>query len=167
METITNVTIEMCVKVAKMLEFDQAKTIELKLFVKLHNIGLLTMEMIAKETFVQHVKRDASIVEKHIESGHRIASSIAELSGISDYILHHHAHWDGTGYPKNVSGYQIPIQSRILLIADFVARAMGGRLYKNRLSIKETVVELDKNKGTLFDPELVQLFKKILHNKQD
>ncbi len=76
-------------------------------------------------------------MKKHPEIGYRIAMSSPEFAPIAPYILCHHERWDGTGYPMELSGENIPLLSRILAVADAYDAMTEDRVYKKTMSKEE------------------------------
>ncbi len=97
-------------------------------------------------------------IRRHPEIGYRIAESCRELAPISEAILGHHERWDGTGYPLNWKGHEIPLISRIFSIADAYDLMTHGRIYKSPLERQAVLQELKGGAGRQFDPELVKIF---------
>ncbi len=101
-------------------------------------------------------------MRKHCDIGHRIAQSSANLTHISEYILKHHEWWNGAGYPLGLSGEDIPLESRIMAIADAYEAMTAGRPHRKAISRKKALQELKECAGRQFDPELVATFVKIV-----
>src|SRR4029079_8808598 len=76
---------------------------------------------------------------------------------IQDSVRHHHERWDGQGYPKGVAGKHIPLGARIILIADTIDAMTTDRPYRKRLPLDLVIAELQKCKGTQFDPQLIDV----------
>ena len=72
---------------------------------------------------------------------------------------HHHERWDGTGYPEQKSGGEIPLGARILFVADAYDAMTTDRVYRGRLSHDRAIAELERCAGTQFDPDVVAAFK--------
>jgi HD-GYP domain-containing protein (c-di-GMP phosphodiesterase class II) len=77
-------------------------------------------------------------------------------------ILHHHEKYDGSGYPDGLKGEQIPLESRILSIADSFAAMTSARIYSRILTWEAAVQEIKNGAGTQFDPRLVDVFLKVV-----
>ena len=107
-------------------------------------------------------KDEWEIMHQHAEKGYRIARSSTDLSGIADLILKHHERWDGSGYPLGISGEEIPAECRILSIVDAFDAMTNDQPYRKAMKKKEAVIELQKNAGTQFDPDLVPVFLSVL-----
>ncbi len=102
--------------------------------------------------------REWEVVRRHPETGFRILSASNEFIDISGAILEHHEHWDGSGYPRGISGGAISLQARIIAVADAFDAMTSSRSYKRPMSIKQAVSELERCAGTHFDPSIVCVF---------
>ncbi|MBD3257834.1 hypothetical protein GF377_05325, partial [candidate division GN15 bacterium] len=80
------------------------------------------------------------------------------------YIIAHHERYDGHGYPEGLKGEEIPIEGRLLAVADTFDAIMSDRPYRKGAELKVAVSELVNNAGKQFDPKVVQLFIDILRN---
>ncbi len=128
------------------------------LFAKYHDIGKVgVMEEILFKPGLLDANEKEKII-RHCEIGYRIAQATSELSPIADWILKHHEWWNGEGYPLGLKGEEIPIECRILAIADAYDAMTNYRPYSNEVSPAEALAELKRWAGTQFDPVLTKLF---------
>ena len=103
-------------------------------------------------------KKEYEIIKSHSEIGQKIISRIKGLENVGNIILHHHERWDGKGYPSRLKEKEIPILSRIITITDSFDAIISKRPYKKAMSIDFALSELKKNRGSQFDPKLVDIF---------
>jgi HD-GYP domain-containing protein (c-di-GMP phosphodiesterase class II) len=80
-------------------------------------------------------------------------------------VLQHHEKMDGSGYPQGLSGEDILLEARILAVADVIEAMSSHRPYRPALGIEKASEELTENKGTLYDPDVVDAFLRLFNNK--
>lgn len=107
--------------------------------------------------------REETLVREHPLKGTLFIVGIENLSHIVPVILHHHERWDGNGYPGRLKGEQIPLHARIVCIADAFDAMMTNRSYRAGLDKESAILEMTKEKGTQFDPFLVDVFIECLN----
>jgi HD-GYP domain-containing protein (c-di-GMP phosphodiesterase class II) len=83
---------------------------------------------------------------------------IGSLRRALDCVLHHHERWDGDGYPDALSGDEIPLEARILAIADAYDAMTTDRPYRSAISHEEAVAEVERCAGAQFDPVIAEVF---------
>jgi diguanylate cyclase (GGDEF)-like protein/PAS domain S-box-containing protein/putative nucleotidyltransferase with HDIG domain len=107
-------------------------------------------------------------IKKHPEAGWRILSSAREFSDLAKEILYHHERWDGRGYPAGLTGADIPVEARIIAVADAYDAMTSARPYRDTLKKQDALAELQKSSGTQFDPDIVAVFlEKVLQGIKD
>jgi HD-GYP domain-containing protein (c-di-GMP phosphodiesterase class II) len=107
-------------------------------------------------------EEDWEAIKAHPKLGANIVGNIPNLVPCVNSILYHHERWDGGGYPKGLKGEEIPIEARILAIADSFDAMTSARPYRPALSQEEAVKELRQGAGVQFDPKLVEAFIGII-----
>lgn len=148
----------LCEKVGKALGLSEAEIQELKTAGLLHDIGKIAINENILNKAGKLNEEEKEEINNHPEIGHRILCSVNDMSDIAEYVLSHHERWDGRGYPRGLKGEEIPIQARILAIADAYDAITSERSYRSALPAEFAIKELRNNKGTQFDPELVEIF---------
>jgi diguanylate cyclase (GGDEF)-like protein/PAS domain S-box-containing protein len=135
---------------------------ELELLSALHDIGKIGVEDHILNKPAKLSKDEWIKMKKHSEIGYRIAMSSPELMSIAYYILTHHEHWDGGGYPQGLSGERIPLLSRILSVVDSYDAMTEDRPYRRGVSIPKALEEIRNNIGSQFDPNIAKLFIELM-----
>jgi HD-GYP domain-containing protein (c-di-GMP phosphodiesterase class II) len=97
-------------------------------------------------------------MRRHCEIGHRIALTSPDLAPIADWILKHQEWWNGSGYPLGEAGEAIPLECRILAVADAYDAMTSDRPYRKAMKHEDAIAELKKFAGSQFDPRLVEVF---------
>jgi len=149
-------------KFANALELPERTQHELKLLARFHDIGKVGVDdsILFKKGPLN--PEEIHQMRRHCEIGNRIAFSAPELVLVADWILKHHEWWNGDGYPMKLIGDDIPLECRILSIADAYDAMTSDRPYRSPMSPEEAVAELRQAAGTQFDPLLVEKFIELL-----
>src|SRR4051812_29328268 len=140
--------------IAGALGFDDARVERIRLAGILHDIGKIGIP-----DWILHKpgpldESEWAEVRKHPEMGARIAAS-AKLDDISEWILYHHERIDGSGYPSRLPGAKIPIEAKILAVADAYEAMTAERVYKPAMPAAEAERELHEQSGLQFDADVV------------
>ncbi len=107
---------------------------------------------------------ERAIVETHAEEGHRLVrgSSSSILDMAATIALSHQEKWDGTGYPRGLKGEAIPIEGRIVAVADVFDALTSDRVYRKAFAVEEAVQMMREQRGRHFDPVLLDAFMEVL-----
>ncbi len=137
----------------------------LRLLCRYHDIGMLASADELKLIRVSPATRRAVTPMQHMAVGYRIARSVSEIHPIADYILSHHEHWDGSGYPNQQEGTEIPYLSRLVSIFDAIEGMLSLNARANRPSFCEVLDSIEACAGKQYDPEIVESIVTRLRGK--
>lgn len=153
---------EYALDLGRRLKFRDEKLINLERAALLHDIGKIGLkdEILHKKGKLSNEEYD--LIKKHEIESVKILEPIEFLKRILPGILHHHEHFDGSGYPHGLRGDMIPVESRIIAIADTFDAMTTGRGYNNPLDKNEAIINLRACAGKQLDPGLVEEFIKVL-----
>jgi len=130
----------------------------------LHDIGKIsTPDSVLLKPF-KLTQNEYKIIQEHVTSSYDILASIPMYKELADVIVCHHERYDGKGYPRGISGDEIPLLSQIMIVADSFDAMVTNRIYKGRKSVLEAIDELKNCSGTQFHPIIVRSAEKALKN---
>ncbi|MEN6419072.1 MAG: HD domain-containing phosphohydrolase [Clostridiaceae bacterium] len=147
-----------CLQVARILGVSAKELDEMTLFAMLHDIGKVGVNDSVLQKPGPLTDEEWNEMKKHPEIGFRIAQNNLDLAPVAEYILCHHERWDGNGYPRGMSGEEIPLLSRILAVVDAFDAMTSERVYRKAISREEAAAELVRCAGKQFDPAIVRVF---------
>jgi HD-GYP domain-containing protein (c-di-GMP phosphodiesterase class II) len=156
---------ELCQRIGVAMGLSETEINKLKVSGLLHDIGKIAIEEQVLNKPGRLTDQEWNEIKRHPDIGYRILSSSLEMMEIVQYILFHHERFDGTGYPRGLKREEIPLLSRIIAVADAYDAMTNARTYKKALDKDAAIKELIQNKGTQFDPHIVDVFiEKVLNN---
>lgn len=133
---------------------EKTKLKNIRLSGLLHDIGKIHIsdEILTKPE--QLTEKEFEVVKSHTTIGAQMVEKVEGLEGLKCGVLYHHERWDGKGYPKGSQGLEIPLEARILAVADAFDAMTSTRAYRRGLSFNEAYSQVMNNLGTQFDPHL-------------
>ncbi len=134
---------------------------DLCLLAQVHDLGKVGIPDYILQKAGPLTPEEWAIMHRHPEIGYRIANSCPDLSAVAKLILHHHEWWNGEGYPMGLKHEEIPVECRILSLADAFDAMTSGRPYSRAKSTHEALTEINRCSGIQFDPEMVKEFLQI------
>lgn len=158
---------EFCRRVGEKINLSPLQLSNLDLLAQVHNLGKVAIpnRLLFKEGPLAEKERQA--IRQHPEKGYRIALFSEELSGLADLILKHHERWDGSGYPLGLKKTEIPVECRILTVADAYDAMTSDRPYCKAMHQKKALKELERCAGSQFDTELVEAFSEVVERRPE
>jgi len=144
--------------VAEKLELDPRRRVELLFASLLHDDGKIGVseEILLKPA--ELTSEELGEVRRHPAFGARLIEQVPALEPIAPAIRHHHERFDGAGYPEELEGTDIPLEARILAVADSFAAMIEERPYSPAMTEEDACRELERCAGTQFDPDVVEAF---------
>lgn len=145
--------------IAKRMNLPKAEVDKLKIAMLLYDIGntMMPKDIMKKAAPLNNTEKKA--IQKHpVVGAQEILKPIDSVSNIIPIIEHHHENWDGSGYPNNIKGNEIPITSQIILIVDSYFAMISYRPYRKAYTIDEAIEEIKTNSNKKYSPELVEAF---------
>ena len=150
---------ELACRIGRRLGLSDRALADLTHAARLHDIGkvgvpdavLLKPDSLSSEEW--------KVMQGHCSWGANLLQRIPGLERVARIVRHHHERIDGSGYPDGLADDEIPIESRILGVADAFAAMSENRPYRPRLAVEEVATELSRGAGTQFDPEVVEVLR--------
>ncbi len=151
-----------CVLIGKKLNLGEEELYILEYASAMHDIGKMAIadEILLKPGRLTPEER--KVMEKHAALGAQILNNPTSdiMKEARDISLYHHEKWDGTGYPHQLKGKNIPLNARIVAVADVFDALISKRCYKEAMSADKAIAIILEGSGTHFDPQCVEAFKK-------
>lgn len=143
---------------ARRLGWVGPKLEELRLGGSLHDVGKLSLSdsVLSKAGALE--PHEMAEMRRHPAEGVRLIAGIERFRPALPYVLFHHERWDGGGYPTGRRAYDIPLEARILTLADSFDAMISTRPYRPALPVEVALDEVERGAGSQFDPVLAQLF---------
>lgn len=148
--------------VARLMDLSEEDCTTIRIGGYLHDVGKIA---IADRILLKPGKltpEEYREMQRHAEYGAAILSTHEQMAGIAQIVRHHHERFDGAGYPTGLAGSAIPVGARIITVADSWSAMTNDRVYRAAMSEAEAWDELRRNTGSQFDPEVVELFGRVV-----
>ncbi len=149
------------VKMAKEFGFSEEGVEKIRLAAILHDIGKIGVRGAVLNKPGRLTEDERKEIEKHAVLGAKVLNEVAVMKDIAVLVKHHHEHWNGRGYPDGLKGEDIPLESRIISVADAFDAMTSDRPYRKSLGIKKALEILEFEAGNQFDPEIIEAFLKF------
>ncbi|MCP4685897.1 MAG: response regulator [bacterium] len=149
-------------QVALFLGWDERRIQTLQVGCTLHDIGKIGVPDAILSKTDRLTEAERKQMNKHPQLGLKIIRGVDLLRPAIPYLASHHERFDGGGYPRGLRGDEIPIEGRVLAVADTFDAIMSDRPYRKGAPVAIAIKELMDNRGTQFDPEIVDAFMEVL-----
>lgn len=155
------------VMLAKELGLDSNEVRIVKEAGLLHDIGKIGIPEHILQKQGRLTDEEYKIMKSHVTKSVEMIHFLPNMSYVIPAVISHHERYDGKGYPRGLAGEQIPLLGRILAVCDCYDAMVSKRSYKEAFSKEYATEELRKNKGTQFDPDLVDIFITLIPHIKD
>jgi hypothetical protein len=140
-------------RIGRELGLDDARRQRLHFAALLHDVGMLRIDPTAMA--------DKRVARQHPMLGHRMLAPIQLWAEVAPLVLHHHEWFDGNGYPERLAGEAIPLEARIIGLAEAFDSMTSASSYKQPVTQEEAVRRIEAGSGTQFDPDVVRVFLEL------
>ena len=128
----------------------------------LHDIGKIGIPESILKKAGKLTNEEYEIMKSHVEKSIEMIHYLPNMNYVIPAVVSHHERYDGKGYPRGIKGEEIPFLGRILAVCDSFDAMISKRAYKEPLSVEYAMGELEKNKGTQFDPKVADAFIELI-----
>jgi len=144
--------------IAREAGFDEAFVRRIEMYAPLHDLGKVGVrrEILGKPG--KYEPEEFEEMKRHVRIGHSLLDNPAIDGMASNIALYHHECWDGSGYAAGLAGTAIPVEARIVAIADVFDALISKRVYKPAFTLEQAMAEMLAARGTKFDPDLLDIF---------
>jgi putative nucleotidyltransferase with HDIG domain len=140
-------------RIARELGFAGERLERLHFAALFHDIGMIR---------IPRTHTDARSARAHPTLGHRMLAPIRAWEEVARFVLHHHEWWNGEGYPEGLAGEAIPLEARIIALAEALDSMTSASSYKAAVSAEEAQRRIEAGAGTQFDPTVVRVFRDLV-----
>src|SRR5437867_8554051 len=151
--------------ISRELGLSEKEVEQIELAGLLHDIGKIGVEdrILMKPQRLDSEEQE--LMRRHPIYGASILEPAAALRPLVPVILHHHENYDGSGYPQGLKGDDIPLGSRIIIVADAYEAMTSDRIYRKAIGHERAMEQLNRYKGVQFDPAIVRALEKLIHKR--
>ena len=148
--------------IAGALGWDDKRINNLRNAAYMHDVGMIGIPDSIVNKPTRLTEEEYAIIQRHTLIGVDILKDITLIEHVAEVAHYHHERYDGTGYPEGLSGEEIPIEARIVAVADSYDAMNSKRIYRNALEKEKIIEELESCSGTQFDPVIAELFVRLI-----
>ncbi len=152
--------------IAKEYGFTDEQCENLRKAALLHDIGKIAIPDKVLNKPGRLTDEEYAVMKSHVTRGAEILKDFTLIDHVVEGARYHHERYDGRGYPDGLKGEEIPLYGRIIAVADAFDAMTANRVYRQRQDFDYVLNELHKNRGTQFDPELLDIFLKLIDDKK-
>lgn len=153
--------------IAKEIGLTQGRIDILKYAALLHDIGKIGIPEAILNKPDGLTESEFEVIKQHPVIGYKILEEVDFLQKTKDIVRYHHERYDGCGYPDGLKGNEIPLESRIMAVADSFDAMTSERPYRGALSAEKALSIIAEESGRQFSPEVVDAFQKVMEKSEE
>lgn len=157
---------QIAVKIARHMGLDEYRIETLRLAAVVHDIGKLDIPLKILNKPGRLTDAEFTLIKTHVQSGYDVLKLVNFPRPIHEIMYCHHEYLDGSGYPRGLKGDDIPLEARILTVADIVESMSEDRPYRKSLGIEAAITEINRLSGTRLDPQVVDACMEVISRPQ-
>jgi HD-GYP domain-containing protein (c-di-GMP phosphodiesterase class II) len=146
--------------IAMGLSAEKAETI--RIAAQLHDIGKIGLPDAVLQKRGPLTPEEYGLIKLHPQIGRKILEKVGRFEGLLSVVELHHENHDGSGYPYGLAGHNVPVEARIVHIADAFDAMTTNRSYRTALSLRAAISEIERNSGSQFDPMVAKAFLRLI-----
>ncbi|MEI6186510.1 MAG: HD domain-containing phosphohydrolase, partial [Dehalococcoidia bacterium] len=156
---------DLATAIAREMKLDDARIDHIRMAAVIHDIGKMYVpsDILSKPGRLSEI--EFSLIKTHSQSGYDIVKSMDFPCAMAQAVLQHHERLDGSGYPNGLKGEDTLLEAKILTVADVVEAMASNRPYRPALGIDKALEEISKNKGRLYEADVVDTCVKLFKEK--
>ena len=149
-------TAELAGAIARHMQLPRERVEAVTMAAAIHDIGKISVpaEILSRPGKISEL--EMSLIRTHSRTGYEVLATVDFPWPIADIVLQHHERLDGSGYPEGLTGDEIPLEARILAVADVVEAMASHRPYRPARGIEAALAEIAAGKGVLYDPGVAE-----------
>lgn len=148
--------------IAGALGWEEERIRNLRNAAYMHDVGMIGIPDSIVNKPTKLTEEEYAVIQRHALIGADILKNITLIEHVADVAHYHHERYDGTGYPEGLMGEAIPIEARIVSVADSYDAMNSKRIYREALAKEEIICELERCSGTQFDPVIAETFVRLI-----
>ncbi|UCF33926.1 MAG: diguanylate cyclase [Phycisphaerales bacterium] len=157
----------LCIEVAESMGIlDEQELSLIRTASLIHDIGNVGIPKRIRTRKGRLRPREWQLIREHCRIGAKIVGSSPDMGRLAQVILHHHERYDGRGYPDGLLGEEIPLESRILAVADAYDAMTSDRPHRGAMPHEEAIRRIQQASGTQFDPTVVEVFLRCVNRQR-
>lgn len=157
---------QLAAAIAKEMGLDKDKVESIRVAAQVHDIGKINLpeSILTRPGKLSEIEYD--MIKTHSQLGHDMVSKVEFPWPIADFVLQHHERINGSGYPNGLKGKEIYLEAKILGVADVVEAMSSHRPYRPALGTNKALEEINKNKGKLYEPDVVDACNRVIKKRK-